>query len=384
MRQSVAMRAVLIAAACMVGCYGPQYRDCEVSCASNVCPSGLECREGMCRVGGMTGACSEVQPDATSTGPIPLDQVAGEQLRALCSWMVRCGEYEDVPTCEDALGGAQDAIANLTQGVAAGKIRYDGAKARECIDAFAQSTCDRANAFSNRVTSPSCLQTFTGTVGDTGACYFDEECISQVCNVPSCNMACCPGSCVGGTPPGRPTIGQHCVSKDRCVDSYCAGVGTPNATCTAFKGNSAVCTSSEECMPGLACVTQGTSRTCQPLQPTLGACMSTNDCAQLADTCRAGKCQTGGLTGTACTSIDECQQQHPCDPTTMKCTVLAGIGESCAGYPQCRDGYCDAQGFCRAKTPNGGPCDAATGSSRCESDYCDTANGMCVAKPVCI
>lgn len=380
------MRAVLIAAACLVGCYSPQYGDCEVTCASNVCPSGLACVDGMCRVNGMTGACGQQgQPDAAETGPIPLDQVAAKQLDAICSWMVRCGQFEDAATCRAALGQGFG-ISNLLEAANAGKVRYDGMKARECIDTFAQSSCERADAFSNHSISPACTETFTGTVGDGGACYFDEECFSQVCSIPSCtaNMACCAGVCNGSTPPGRPTIGQFCVQKDRCVDSYCAGVGTANARCTAYKGNGAMCASSEECMAGLACVGPGTSRTCQALQPTLGACTSTNDCAQLADTCRQGKCQTGGLTGTTCASISECQQAHPCDGSTGMCTVLSTVGQSCKGYPQCIDGYCDANGNCVAKLPNGASCDAATGGSRCESDYCDTFAGQCEPQPVCI
>ena len=60
-----------LAVAGTVGCYGPAYHDCEVSCASGAgCPSGLTCDEAQhrCRAEGQTGACTVTGDDGG--GPI--------------------------------------------------------------------------------------------------------------------------------------------------------------------------------------------------------------------------------------------------------------------------------------------------------------------------
>jgi hypothetical protein len=57
---------VLIAV--VTGCYSPAYRDCELTCAGNACPSGLSCEQGFCRTPSFVGACrgdgvSDASPD---------------------------------------------------------------------------------------------------------------------------------------------------------------------------------------------------------------------------------------------------------------------------------------------------------------------------------
>lgn len=377
------MRAVVVAVLCMVGCYSPHYGDCEVSCASNVCPSGLECREGMCRVAGGSGACSSITPDAGDDG-IPIEMLYDRQIDAVCTYLARCGVFEDATTCRENLGVSM-VSPGLIEAVAAGKIHYDGIKARECIDAMAANTCERARSFTRRDAPLACDGVFSGTLTDGAECFLGEECVSMTCKIQDCNMGCCAGMCVGNSPPGRPALGQPCTPSDRCVNGYCPGTG--NALCTAFKNEDVTCANSEECMPGLSCLQVGTDptmMTCRAPKPTLGVCSTTAECAVLADTCRGGVCQTGGLTGTVCSKVDECQLNHPCSGSTQgMCRLLPTVGESCSFYPVCRDGVCNPQGMCVAKVPNGGPCDAASGVFQCESGYCDTSIGQCAAQPVC-
>jgi hypothetical protein len=259
----------------------------------------------------MSGTCNSAMPDATdNSGPIPIEMLADTQFKALCDYLVRCQVFEDGATCRSALG-AQISTPNLIEAVKAGKVRYDGAKARQCVDAVAANTCERARAFSFRDAPQVCNEVFTGTIAGSAACFLNEECVSGICNIPSCNMACCPGTCAGNTPPGRPAIGQPCTSRDHCVDGYCPS--SPNAMCTAYKPLGLQCANSDECMPGLSCLPGSADPAmmfCRAPMPTLGACSVTAECATLADTCRAGKCQTGGLTGTVCMGADQCQLQH--------------------------------------------------------------------------
>jgi hypothetical protein len=56
----------------MTACYAPSYQDCDVTCASGVCPSGFSCDPNthICRAAGMTGPCGGGgSNDASLDGP---------------------------------------------------------------------------------------------------------------------------------------------------------------------------------------------------------------------------------------------------------------------------------------------------------------------------
>lgn len=57
--RSLMSHAVLAAAVALAGCgYKVDFADCEVTCdGSGECPDGFSCTEGLCRIGGATGAC---------------------------------------------------------------------------------------------------------------------------------------------------------------------------------------------------------------------------------------------------------------------------------------------------------------------------------------
>lgn len=58
---------------CGFGCYGPSYKDCEVTCATgNGCPSGLTCDDalGVCRTEGHGVACGTTNEDSAGDGGI--------------------------------------------------------------------------------------------------------------------------------------------------------------------------------------------------------------------------------------------------------------------------------------------------------------------------
>ena len=61
-RRGVRLAFALVCAV-MTACYSPGYRDCEVTCTTGACPSGLSCELGYCRVSGATANCSAVLDD---------------------------------------------------------------------------------------------------------------------------------------------------------------------------------------------------------------------------------------------------------------------------------------------------------------------------------
>jgi hypothetical protein len=68
------MRGIL-ALAFAAGCYSPHYEDCAISCTSNACPSGFECRSGVCRSQGATDPCT-VSPDDDAAIDSPVTEGA--------------------------------------------------------------------------------------------------------------------------------------------------------------------------------------------------------------------------------------------------------------------------------------------------------------------
>ncbi|MBA3540148.1 MAG: PD40 domain-containing protein [Deltaproteobacteria bacterium] len=66
-------------------CYSPGYKDCEITCASGACPSGLSCASGVCRSPGQSGACNvtpgdgpDSDGDPTPDGPPRQWRIIGE------------------------------------------------------------------------------------------------------------------------------------------------------------------------------------------------------------------------------------------------------------------------------------------------------------------
>lgn len=87
------MRVRALALAALVGCYSPTYRDCEITCASRTCPSGLECIAGYCRTSSSGPSCGgQGDPDA-SVCPGTLESCGGTCVDLLTS-SKQCGRCD--------------------------------------------------------------------------------------------------------------------------------------------------------------------------------------------------------------------------------------------------------------------------------------------------
>src|SRR5258708_6349471 len=95
------------------------------------------------------------------SGPIALADLPARLVETLCAAEVGCGFFADAASCRASL---TPNTGQLEADVAAGKIKYDGAQAGACLDAFAGvfGSCRQSDP---RLRTPAaCAQTFVGTV----------------------------------------------------------------------------------------------------------------------------------------------------------------------------------------------------------------------------
>ena len=281
-------------------------------------------------------------------GSIPIDELADEAESALCDRYVACGDAPDKKTCTDAtFVERRQSLVSAVAAVKRGTIVYDGAAARECLDAL-RSSCDILTLFDE-----SCGRTVVGTIAAGGACAISEECVGGgYCERPSgCSDACCIGTCTAAVVRAR--VGESCAGGGGCA----YGAFCQDGTCVAQLATGAACSDS-------------------------GAC-------QLSDVCKrdatggAGTCVAGAGEGETCETAGfiRCRSEgNYCDPTSLRCTRVGQVGDACsvelnncAAYATCKDGVCVA--FPTA----GQPCDG-TLLTNCYLDLvCDA--GVCAAPP---
>lgn len=158
---------------------------------------------------------------------IPFEDLEEEALATVCQWQVTCGEMPDEATCRASFQSQPGYYATMQQNIARGRVIYDGALARECLQAFKDiETCSQTEmaALFTAVES-ACEATFTGTVAVGAPCFLEEECVnSGSCQLPAagCAAACCQGTCVARPDPDpapAPTAraGEPCGSSIQCI-----------------------------------------------------------------------------------------------------------------------------------------------------------------------
>ena len=131
------MKLVLVGVCMVLGCYGPKFGDCEVSCAaSNTCPDGLHCDQGACRVSGATAACpgrdaggicgnSIVEPgeECDDGNMVDTDDCVD------CKW-ARCGDHHlrlGIEECDDGNSIDTDGCTNdCVQCASSSQVAFGG------------------------------------------------------------------------------------------------------------------------------------------------------------------------------------------------------------------------------------------------------------------
>jgi hypothetical protein len=300
-------------------------------------------------------------------GSVGADELADELEQTLCEAQVACGAFPDVQTCRDTVFIDVDSdIPQFLALVDAGRLDYDGDKARECLDlytdAFAEcSVFGPDRAILDQI-EEQCGNVFTGNTAVGDVCYVDEECAGDAeCNVSDCQDQCCTGTCVAVTPVPDAAIGESCAEADCVSGAYC----DTNDTCVAQAQIGESCEGFGSCVTGAVCDLD--------FQTNMGTCVVLPDEGETCDP----ELFFGIIT---CLRTD-----NWCDPGDMICKKRTAVGDTCdVEIGGCVDyAYCDA-GTCTSNGSAGDACDVELGPE-CLGDL-DCVNNVCTApepEPIC-
>lgn len=295
--------------------------------------------------------------DDPGPGPIPLDELRGELAKATCEQYVRCGQMPDAATCT-AVQGDTDLTLQLLTDAVMGRVTYDEAGARACVEAVRILTCDSLAATQKNLAA-ACAKMFVGTIPEGGACLFSTECAGGgTCNTAMCmgGGSCCLGVCE--KKPAAVAVGADCTTNP-CVESaYCDSSAMP-AVCKPRKDNGDACDAQGQCKEGQRCDVNGSLPTCYLLSDRGKACNPALD---------AGGC---------------IRKDDYCHPTDRKCVALPGAGQPCTEKGECMDyAYCDASKTCIKRPVEGEACSdmiECLGTLRCATMICtkETSTEVC-------
>jgi len=319
-------------------------------------------------------ACSE-----PSTALSDLDQAMEN---AHCDHLVRCKLIRDESSCHALVRPTPD--PSVAAGVAAHKITYDGGRARQCLEAIANQSCD-ITAHDAHVEPAACGEMLSGRVADGDSCSIDVECASGTCVLPTgcAENACCIGHCRATQDPGA--AGAPCSKARDCKTGLVCG---EDLTCHVPAGEGQGCRIDRECSDGLACVgVTDMPGICHSL-PGAGDRCPYHRCRDENLRCDSvtNTCVPVGLSGDPCMTSAECSVYTECDAASHMCRQFPTLGMPCDGT--CSDhSFCmldssGQTGTCIALLPNNAPCD---GDQQCTSGFCPDGPVFrgCIDRPAC-
>jgi hypothetical protein len=316
------------------------------------------------------GALFSVLAMACGGSSIALSDLDQALQQARCERQARCKLFSDEAACMAVFRALPD--ASVAGAIAAHKARYDGERARQCVDATAAQSCD-LTAHDSHIAPAACTEMFTGTLAGGDSCSIDAECASGTCDLPTTcpEGGCCVGACRPVQAPGK--AGDACAKDHDCVGGLVCG---QDLTCRAPAKADEPCSSDRECGDGLACVGAGGTvlGMCNAL-PHGGAICPYQRCSEANLRCDDASmhiCVPVGLAGDPCPTSTECAIGTECDASTHVCREFPSLGMPCDG--SCTsDGFCSiadgaVSGTCLALLANNMPCD---GNQQCGSGFCE-------------
>jgi hypothetical protein len=301
---------------------------------------------------------------------IPFEDLEERAFVAGCNLQIACGAIPDAATCRTSLQTEIGFYATMAQDIASGRVIYDSAKARDCLQQLNDvTTCSQTElaAFLARAES-ACEGTFTGTAAPGTPCFLSEECANRgVCETPAGGCAtntCCQGTCVARPAPipiGGDCSGleayQTCVANAACVFDSVTGTSTCRVP-TAGDGD--VCTGGGACIPPAGCVTDATT-------PGTGRCVAPAGRGQTCDPNRGAPCD---------------DPRDWCDPASNTCAPKSVVGGACTTGGACIEyATCDGTTCVGPSGLAGATCDP-TGLNPCFGHLeCDAATSSCALPP---
>ncbi len=295
---------------------------------------------------------------------LSLEEFFDEGEAISCNFQVDCGFLPDAATCR-ALANTDDDLAEARNAVDGGRVSFDGAAARECLDAVREQLTCNVGEFGGFGTPESCDRVTTGLVELGGDCFDETECAGDAeCIGEDTGQSCSPGTCVQADPePARVGEGGDCSAAE-CQDGlFCLREGL-DATCTARAGEGEECQGLGSCVDGFACDAPFLG---------VGSCI---DPAARGEQCN----QELGLV--ACELLTDV-----CDPVSGVCVRRPEPGETCnPDSDLCIEyAFCNSDGVCEQNPGEGDFCSTDFGSPDCLGDL-DCVQGQCTADddPVCL
>jgi hypothetical protein len=303
------------------------------------------------------GACAEPR--------LSIDDYPDAWLEASCELRVRCNAEDSVESCRSTrLPFELD--ARLIGAVDAGRVRWHGDAAEDCIEKIGLATCDTTSESYRYL---HCQPAFSGTLGNGEACTLSTECISRECWTEGCTEACCVGYCAGDTVPVVGELGEPCRLSG-CV----AGTRCENSVCVPLRAEGDACMWDDECAYDLGC---GSQQRCESLAFSGERCNTQVDCRMVGEICGPqGTCEVTGTPGDPCLQDSHCGARFVCH-TDGRCAPGPAVGQPCSFNRVCFDlgAYCDeTTDLCSLPQADGAAC---TFSGECESAYC--FDGACAS-----
>lgn len=294
-----------------------------------------------CSSAGDSPADAGNAPDGGSTASLTVENLCRTLAETICAEAATCS-CPGVTSAEACLAkqqpGCERSFSVPISGVALGRLTFDPAAARACVDAYAKAI-DGCATPNDTPPASVCARIF-----------IDAAAVGANCHAANLGMACAngtgacadSGACVALPASGEPCPGRRCAGDAVCLQDGKCGTfaGPPN------KPSGATCGDTRECAEGLSCQ----ESLCAPA-PVAGAeCNMLVGCGRgstcIPDLNRA--CAPKAAEGESCVISEECAEGLGCHSflAVPKCVKLAKVGEPCT---------------------NGAPCVAG---ARCEGEEC--------------
>lgn len=275
---------------------------------------------------------------------VPLDEFCEALMTTSCLRQKACGFAARDVSCDVIMSTTRYLVPPCSQAlrtaVDEGRVVYDAAEARHCLDVLA-SECG---------TNETCRGAFKGTLPRGEACHTSQECEGDSwCN----RTATCPGVCAA-----RQGDGAVVRTFEACNTDRAQFFDDGSVRCVLGRPEGSACTAPVECRWGWSCV----DGRCSTAQPTNAPCNRAEECA-LGHMCMNHVCTRAAPRGAPCgdqlRAGDECQlglacreevcgaalsEDEPCGTNPLRC----GAGLRCTFESQRKT--------CVKRSVAGGPC----------------------------